>query len=240
MIGAAAFEVGNAAATLLILRATDLFDPGRSQDAATQLALVLYNVAATLISIPAGHHGDRFNPFRVLAGGASSSPPGTSSSRPVPASRGCSPSGSSWPVGFHNSATSLDLGLLCGPLILVDEAAEDRAAFDPLPVVVGRVLVQDCPQMRAGRKNCLDRAQAGSRRPDQQVPQSSLASAKNGRSAAMNECWHGTGITAAGLRGLAGGHVFAQDLCRGSCELAVGSPSIRPACDRHLISRPCP
>ena len=56
------------------------------------------------------------------------------------------------PVGFHNSATSLYLGLLCGPLILVDEAAEDRAAFDPLPVVVGRVLVQDCPQMRAGRR----------------------------------------------------------------------------------------
>ena len=73
MIGATAFEVGNAAATLLILRATDLFDPGRSQDAATQLALVLYvlyNLAAMLISIPAGRHGDRFNPFRVLAGGA--------------------------------------------------------------------------------------------------------------------------------------------------------------------------
>jgi hypothetical protein len=29
---------------------------------------------------------------------------------------------------------------------------EDRAAFDPLPVVVGRVLVQDCPQMQAGRR----------------------------------------------------------------------------------------
>jgi hypothetical protein len=56
------------------------------------------------------------------------------------------------PVGFHSSATSLDLGLLGGPLILVDEAAEDRAAADPLPVVVGRVLVQDCPQMRAGRR----------------------------------------------------------------------------------------
>jgi hypothetical protein len=25
-----------------------------------------------------------------------------------------------WPVGFHNSATSLDLGLLRGSLILVD------------------------------------------------------------------------------------------------------------------------
>jgi MFS family permease len=73
MIGVTAFELGNAAATLLILRATDLFDPGRSQTAATQLALVLYvlyNVAATLISVPAGRHGDRSNPIRVLAAGA--------------------------------------------------------------------------------------------------------------------------------------------------------------------------
>ncbi len=73
MIGVTAFEVGNAAATLLILRATDLFDPGRSHTDATQLALVLYvlyNVAATVISIPAGRHGDRFNPIRVLAAGA--------------------------------------------------------------------------------------------------------------------------------------------------------------------------
>ena len=68
-----AFKAGNAAATLLILRATDLFDPGRSQTAATQLALVLYvlyNVAATAISIPAGRHGDRFNRIRVLSAGA--------------------------------------------------------------------------------------------------------------------------------------------------------------------------
>ena len=73
MIGVTAFEVGNAAATLLILRATDLFDPGRSQSAATQLALVLYvlyNIAATVISVPAGRHGDRFNPLRVLVAGA--------------------------------------------------------------------------------------------------------------------------------------------------------------------------
>jgi MFS family permease len=65
--------LGNAAATLLILRATDLFGPGRSQTAATQLALVLYvlyNLAATLISVPAGWHGDRSNPIRVLAAGA--------------------------------------------------------------------------------------------------------------------------------------------------------------------------
>jgi len=73
MIGVTAFELGNAAATLLILRATDLFDTSRGQTAATQLALVLYalyNLAATLISIPAGRHGDRSNPIRVLAAGA--------------------------------------------------------------------------------------------------------------------------------------------------------------------------
>ncbi len=73
MIGVSAFELGNAAATLLILRATDLFGPGRSQTGATQLALVLYvlyNLAATLISIPAGRHGDRSDPIRVLAAGA--------------------------------------------------------------------------------------------------------------------------------------------------------------------------
>jgi hypothetical protein len=61
-------------------------------------------------------------------------------------------------------------GLLCGLLVLVDETAEDGAAFDTLPgqvrdrvigprraelaaamgspsVVVGRVLGQDCPQV---------------------------------------------------------------------------------------------
>jgi MFS family permease len=73
MIGVTAFELGNAAATLLILRATDLFDPGRNQAAATQLAVVLYvlyNVAAAAISVPAGRHGDRYSPIRVLAAGA--------------------------------------------------------------------------------------------------------------------------------------------------------------------------
>ena len=73
MVGVLAFELGNAAATLLILRATDLFQPGRSQEDATNLALVLYvlyNLAATVISIPAGWHGDRYNPIRVLAAGA--------------------------------------------------------------------------------------------------------------------------------------------------------------------------
>jgi hypothetical protein len=62
MGGIAAFEVGNCAATLLILRATELLDPDRSDDHAAQLALglyVVYNLAATLISVSAGHYGDR-------------------------------------------------------------------------------------------------------------------------------------------------------------------------------------
>jgi MFS family permease len=70
MIGVSAFEFGNVAATLLILRATELLAPGRSQDRATQLALglyVAYNLAATLASIPAGRLGDRRGAALVLA-----------------------------------------------------------------------------------------------------------------------------------------------------------------------------
>jgi MFS family permease len=65
LAGFAAFEVGNVAATLLILRATDLLAPGRGIDAATQLAIglyVVYNVAATLTSLPAGTLSDRLGP----------------------------------------------------------------------------------------------------------------------------------------------------------------------------------
>ena len=74
------------------------------------------------------------------------------------------------PVGFRNSAIGPDLGLLCGSLVLVDEAAEDGPALDPLlgevgdrvvgpgrpalpaamgapPVVMSRVVGQDQPQM---------------------------------------------------------------------------------------------
>ncbi|MEX5712845.1 MFS transporter [Parafrankia sp. FMc6] len=71
----AAFEVGNVAATLLILRATDLLVPGHGRDTATTVALGLYvgyNVAATAASIPAGNLSDRLGkrgPVRVLAGG---------------------------------------------------------------------------------------------------------------------------------------------------------------------------
>ena len=42
MVGIGAFELGNVAATLLILRATELLEPGRGQDSAAQLALLLY------------------------------------------------------------------------------------------------------------------------------------------------------------------------------------------------------
>jgi hypothetical protein len=44
-------------------------------------------------------------------------------------------------VGFQNSATVVDLGFLRGPLILVEEAAEDGSALDPhLGEVSGRVI----------------------------------------------------------------------------------------------------
>ena len=72
MTGVAAFELANVAATLLILRATELLAPEHGQDSATRLALVLYigyNAAATLVSIPGGHLADRWNESRVLMGG---------------------------------------------------------------------------------------------------------------------------------------------------------------------------
>ncbi len=73
MVGVTVFELGNCAATLLILRATDLFRSAHTATGATQLALVLYvgyNVAATVISVPAGRHLDRTNPVRIMAAGA--------------------------------------------------------------------------------------------------------------------------------------------------------------------------
>lgn len=69
MVGIGAFEFGNLAATLMILRASDLLKPGHGEHRATQLALglyVLYNVAATVVSLPAGRRGDRSGPVSVL------------------------------------------------------------------------------------------------------------------------------------------------------------------------------
>jgi MFS family permease len=70
LVGAGAFEMGNLAATLMILRATELLEPSRGADAATSTALwlyVAYNVAATLSSVPAGRLADTIGPVRVLA-----------------------------------------------------------------------------------------------------------------------------------------------------------------------------
>ena len=72
MVGVGAFELGNVAATLLILRATQLLAPTLGQQGATQLALTLYigyNVAATLASLPAGRLGDRWGPLAILTAG---------------------------------------------------------------------------------------------------------------------------------------------------------------------------
>jgi MFS family permease len=68
--GITAFEFGNCAATLLILRATHLLEPGISHTSAATTALwlyVSYNVAATITSVPAGRHADRTTPRRTLA-----------------------------------------------------------------------------------------------------------------------------------------------------------------------------
>ncbi len=71
-VGIGAFEIGNVAATLLVLRATELLEPARGQDRAVQIGIALYaayNVAATLASLPAGHWLDRTGPLRVLGAG---------------------------------------------------------------------------------------------------------------------------------------------------------------------------
>jgi MFS family permease len=68
-----AFELGNAAATLLILRATNLLTPGHGHDSAVKLAVVLYaayNGAAMATSLPAGHSTDRRGTTTVLVVGA--------------------------------------------------------------------------------------------------------------------------------------------------------------------------
>jgi MFS family permease len=75
MAAVTAFEVGNVAATLLILRATELLAPQRGTDAATATALILYtgyNITATAASLPAGKIADRLGvggPARVLTVG---------------------------------------------------------------------------------------------------------------------------------------------------------------------------
>ncbi len=70
LLGISAFEVGNAAATLLILRASELLTPEHGEDAAVKIAIGLYagyNLAATLSSVPGGRLGDRRGVMLVLA-----------------------------------------------------------------------------------------------------------------------------------------------------------------------------
>jgi hypothetical protein len=77
LAAAAALEVANVAATLLILHATDLLTPVHGLNTATQLALVGYigfKLAATVATVPAGRLTDRGGAARggprVLAAGA--------------------------------------------------------------------------------------------------------------------------------------------------------------------------
>jgi MFS family permease len=72
LIAVGTFEVGHVAATLLILRATQLLSPTLGLNPATQIALVLYigyNAAATLASVPAGRVGDNRGTTVVLVVG---------------------------------------------------------------------------------------------------------------------------------------------------------------------------
>ncbi|MGC9974120.1 MAG: MFS transporter [Gaiellaceae bacterium] len=72
-LAVSAFELGNAAATLLILRATDVLQPGRSHTTAVDLALGLYagyNLAAVVASFLGGRLGDRRGMVLVFGLGA--------------------------------------------------------------------------------------------------------------------------------------------------------------------------
>lgn len=74
-IGIGAFEIGNVAATLLILRAVLLLEPAHGKTQATQIGLLLYtgyNVVAAAASIPGGRLGDRHGNLLVLTIGAAS------------------------------------------------------------------------------------------------------------------------------------------------------------------------
>lgn len=72
LMGIGAFELGNAAATLFILRATQLLSPAHGAKSAAEIALLLYtsyNAAATASSIPAGRIADRRGHLLVLIAG---------------------------------------------------------------------------------------------------------------------------------------------------------------------------
>ena len=98
MAGVSLFELANMAATLMILRATDLLTPGHGRDRAAEIAIglyVAYNAAATLVSIPAGGHGDRRGMVRVFAAGVAAF-----AARLRAASPWTRPRSSSWRAAF--------------------------------------------------------------------------------------------------------------------------------------------
>lgn len=72
-IGITAFELGNVAATLMILRVTEHLTPEHGRDRAAGLSVILYlgyNVAAAIVSLPAGKVVDRLGGIVVMATGA--------------------------------------------------------------------------------------------------------------------------------------------------------------------------
>ena len=69
LFGIGAFELGHAAATLMILRATTVLQPSVGRESAIRIALALYigfNAIAAVISVPAGRIGDRYGAPRIL------------------------------------------------------------------------------------------------------------------------------------------------------------------------------
>ncbi len=72
LAGVTLLEAANMAATLMILRATDVLEPDHGHDRAVEIAILLYvayNAAAMLVSIPGGQYGDRRGMARVFGGG---------------------------------------------------------------------------------------------------------------------------------------------------------------------------
>ncbi len=73
MWAASAFEMGNVAVTLLILRATQLLEPTHGLNSAAQIGILLYlgyNVSATVFSLPSGHAIDKVGAIIVFGVGA--------------------------------------------------------------------------------------------------------------------------------------------------------------------------
>ena len=66
LFGITAFELGNVAATLLILRTTELIAPGHAYSRTAVVLYAGYNLAATLVAVPAGQLTDRSGATLVL------------------------------------------------------------------------------------------------------------------------------------------------------------------------------